>query len=1006
MPALHILVGRSSFAEVRADAAECLRRLLYHAGLLYAASGGSRVCSRCTLTSTRSRDLSTACPKEEARQVQCGAQDRSVECLLLLLAHSFPEDCFLWCVDSAAETLQRQEDAQRLVVGSAAAEAAVSTEGALAGGAPPDVRAFKRVVLQRAERRPLLPCACSSSLVYRIARRCLLHEQQLRELLCVARRSGCLQLFLATVYELVDAEPSMCSVAKAVFAEAGKTSSNCGAPPTAPQPVYVQQRCSSSNRTYRIPEGSGTLLATHESCMRHLPLPEPSDFPVKRFKLMQRFPENPSRLEVLVQPSSGVLKAAEFRHLDWIDSAPPASLADILRVHDVSYIFKLKQKIRSTFGTSSVKGPSGGNSAVGPTGLDKFAYSFADGDTPVTALSWEAATCAAGTVIAAVDAVCTGARVNAFCAVRPPGHHLGSWGAAQTAPYSLTDEDIAAGSQGFCVLNNVAIGAAYARYNYAQKGIRRIAIVDFDAHHGNGTEQIIRNVGLKFRKLQGGTSEFVNTRTYPKLQECNAWSPAPLWTVRSFDITPLGSAEDGGGSLHDFPVQLPMWLGWRDESDQDELFFASIHAFDGSFYPGTGNDCEDFSGPTILNVTMPVHDACFTPVEGSAEGDSCCHCRRCRLPHRSVRSRLLFKERVLKRLDAFKPDLIFLSAGFDGHIKDPIGGEAVGWTEDDFYWLTMQVQRAAHRHCSGRCISVLEGGYNVRGGVISPLALCVREHVRALVKAAHMRLETHAKPRKTQGSLSRVPEELIAQGASESHAPRHQEASSPLGDDRVPAGRGEDALEGFSGGEEEFLVEDESDSGFSSSDDEAEAFFDAYEAVEGGGAPFQGALVEPSEGPLFVADGPGGSLQQPVVSLGAAMGSPSRAGVAGSPIDSHQPMSGGPLSYEGVQSPSAISSVSEDSAAAGGGSEASPAVAVGVTHVGAPGDCAGPVAGSHAEVLPSLYQQQGLMVLTASTSASEEGKPQSIGLGEPPALEEGEVCSKAVRLRYLCGFPV
>lgn len=502
LPALHILVGRASFPQIRADAAECLRRLLHHVGLLYAAIGESRVCHRCSFTSSRSS-------RRGPQLVECGRQEldldatdgsrktalhvaaaaggaaavelllhagadplvadkrgllplhvavdsRSVECLLLLLAHSLPSDCFLWDEVRGVDTLEQRQ--QRLVVGNAA-EAAVSAGGAQ--GDCTDARAPKRVVLQRAERRPLVQCATSSCLIYRIARRCvrrssfrclaallsypvvpataasatsstssnaaasaavmscmalqLLDVQQLRELISLARRSGCRQMFLTTISELVDSEPSLCYVAKGVIEETG--GEGLGRPPPL-EPVYVQQRCSRSGRSYRVPEEAGTLLATHESCMHHLPLPEPSDFPVKRFKLMQRFPENPSRLEVrvavyrlhgcvnrfrsqwtshgvhhfliclhllsacldisgafgriwlsamyplyvllaalrhvfiavgllqqvLVHPSSGVLKAAEFRHLEWIDSAPPASLADVLRVHDVSYIFKLKQK--------------------------------------------------------------------------------------------------------------------------------------------------------------------------------------------------------------------------------------------------------------------------------------------------------------------------------------------------------------------------------------------------------------------------------------------------------------------------------------------------------------------------------------------------------------------------------------------------------------------------------------------------------------------------------------
>ena len=273
----------------------------------------------------------------------------------------------------------------------------------------------------------------------------LLDVEQLRALIAVARRVGCMHLLLLTLLELVDTNDGQFAAAAHAIAEAAGGLDAAVAlqqqQQDLPHQVYVQQRCSRSGRCYRVIEAKGTLLATHESCMHHLPLPEPADFPIKRFKLMQRFPENPSRLEVrlmhalsctdtaallhllhshpraaaaaaaaaaadadagvathaataaaaasssdgatvavfllllhrvllllvslllplllllllllllqvLVQPSSGVLRACEFRYLEWLDTAAPASLADILRVHDVNYVFRLKQKYAYIF---------------------------------------------------------------------------------------------------------------------------------------------------------------------------------------------------------------------------------------------------------------------------------------------------------------------------------------------------------------------------------------------------------------------------------------------------------------------------------------------------------------------------------------------------------------------------------------------------------------------------------------------------------------------------------
>ncbi|CBZ52477.1 Histone deacetylase, related [Neospora caninum Liverpool] len=470
-----------------------------------------------------------------------------------------------------------------------------------------------------------------------------------------------------------------------------------------------------------------TMVVTHALCLEHLPLPEPADMPLKRHKLMQRFPENPSRLEVVTSARSGILRTREFSPLLWMDDPMPASLSDILRVHSMSYIARLKLRVEDAFGISTrlpslsppsetlrVSSPTGAAALaaataaldsklqkeqyeqqkhqqienVGPAG--RYSFVFADGDTPVTCFSWAAAVHAAGAVIAAVDAVCEGKCRNAFCAVRPPGHHLGNWGAAQTASNKLTDEDIAAGSQGFCLLNNVAIGAAYAKYNYARKGIRRIAVVDFDVHHGNGTEQIIRNVGMKIRKvkqpkgaalrlyrraadeLRGAPLASSDLRDAPasgdtgRADPCEMDSGAPDKTAAQDYVGEGGKVSGLPQSVG--PVDVPQWMGWRDERDAEELFFASIHAFDGTFYPGTGADCEDYS--------------------------------------------------------------------FDGHAQDQIGGAFGGFAEDDFRFFTHALVRCAERTCEGRVVSVLEGGYSVSGGVSSTLAASVKEHLRGLMRTS------------------------------------------------------------------------------------------------------------------------------------------------------------------------------------------------------------------------------------------------------------------------------
>jgi len=232
-----------------------------------------------------------------------------------------------------------------------------------------------------------------------------------------------------------------------------------------------------------------------------------------------------------------------------------------------------------------------------------------DGDTRVSAGSLEAALLAAGAVLSAVDAVMTGLLRNAFCAVRPPGHHAESGRA-----------------MGFCLFNNVAVGARYAAERYA---VKRVAVIDWDVHHGNGTQEIF----------------------------------------------------------------------YADPS----VFYISLHQY--PFYPGTGAAAERGSGDGLdctLNLPMPA---------GSGHDD-----------YLSA-----FRSRVLPALDAYRPGLIMLSAGFDAHRQDPLAG--MDLTEESFAEMTRLTMDAADALCDGRIVSVLEGGYN-----LDSLARSAEAHLRVLAR--------------------------------------------------------------------------------------------------------------------------------------------------------------------------------------------------------------------------------------------------------------------------------
>jgi len=234
-----------------------------------------------------------------------------------------------------------------------------------------------------------------------------------------------------------------------------------------------------------------------------------------------------------------------------------------------------------------------------------------ESDTFTSADSFSVALAAAGACTAAVDAVLTGADQTALCLVRPPGHHA-----------TPTE------SMGFCLFNNIALAAHHAR---AVHGLTRLLIVDWDVHHGNGTQDIF----------------------------------------------------------------------YRDPT----VMFVSIHRYGMGFYPGTGAADETGSGPGLghtLNVPLRF---------GVSRPDYHDH----------------FSRALEKAADALKPELVLVSAGFDAHVRDPIG--SLGLDTEDFTVLTRRVLDVAQTHAHGRVVSCLEGGYHLEA-----LAESVQAHLEALLR--------------------------------------------------------------------------------------------------------------------------------------------------------------------------------------------------------------------------------------------------------------------------------
>ncbi len=301
---------------------------------------------------------------------------------------------------------------------------------------------------------------------------------------------------------------------------------------------------------------------THPDCIRH--------------EMGSLHPECPERLSAI---NDQLLITGYLNFMDSYD-APLATLEQIGRAHSSLYVQEL-----------IAQAPTDG-------------YQQVDPDTKMNPYTITAALRAAGAAIQATDLVLQGAASNAFCCVRPPGHHA--------------EHDAA---MGFCFFNNVAVGIRHALDVH---GIQRIALIDFDVHHGNGSEDIFRG--------------------------------------------------------------------------DDRVMMCSI--FEKDLYPFTG---EFLPEQRMINVGIPTR----------SKSD-------------------VFREAVetywIPALEGFKPEMIYISAGFDAHREDDMGN--LGLVESDYEWVTKKLVAIANTYSSGRIISCLEGGY-----VLSPLARSVAAHIKVLIGA-------------------------------------------------------------------------------------------------------------------------------------------------------------------------------------------------------------------------------------------------------------------------------
>jgi acetoin utilization deacetylase AcuC-like enzyme len=288
-------------------------------------------------------------------------------------------------------------------------------------------------------------------------------------------------------------------------------------------------------------------------------------------------PECPARLDAIEDHLLATGLEVALTRFD----APLAEASDLALAHAEGYVLELAEFMQQAAANGE--------------------YRAIDPDTTVCPATWQAAMRAAGAAVAATDAVLDGRASNAFCAIRPPGHHA-----------------TRSSAMGFCFFNNVAIAARHA---LDVRGLERVAIIDFDVHHGNGTEDIV--------------------------------------------------------------------------AGDDRILMASF--FQDQLYPFCGGVPK---GTNMVNLPIPAYT-------------------------RGMEVRELIEANWLPRLDAFRPQMLFVSAGFDAHREDDLG--QLGLVEADYEWITRRLVEVAGRHAEGRIVSCLEGGYS-----LSALARSVAAHLRVL----------------------------------------------------------------------------------------------------------------------------------------------------------------------------------------------------------------------------------------------------------------------------------
>ena len=414
-----------------------------------------------------------------------------------------------------------------------------------------------------------------------------------------------------------------------------------------------------------------TCIVYNKNCLSHLNFDDLNKINKKKIQLK----DIPDRFSVLINDKEeGILNNNIFDSSRFIliESKREGCINDILKCHDITYLQSIKIKCDDISKKKSLKNNNNiNNNITNNNELKQYEneniIEKLNSDTFISKNTFNILTSQIGTIFDAIDYVISGKFTNAFVVIRPPGHNAGYFGSVEKNDNKTNN----------CIINNACIGAAYARYKYRNDGISKIAIFDYNAFPGKGSEEIIQMLHTKV---------FSKDMDYDKVGKIN--------------------------------IRKDKNINWLNFDDAKNILYISTHIQNNennSFGNNLNNtqEFDDIYPAGILNIPFNSKKVF------------------------SYEFRNVIRSKVIPRLCKFKPDLIILCSGFDGHELEDNGNQMF-LQEYDYAFLTEQLQFVSDNYSKRKLVSILEEGYNVKSGIVSSFAQCVFTHVRYLNLAANM----------------------------------------------------------------------------------------------------------------------------------------------------------------------------------------------------------------------------------------------------------------------------